>query len=134
MWTCPVCDRKFKNTNQYHICTNKDVGELFMDKSDELVLAFDRIANEVMAWKPNYMGASTNAVVFTNHKAWLIVRPMQKELDVKFYHRDEIDADWIKRRVKYPNKYAYHLRVADECQIDREFMQLLRQGYDYALQ
>ena len=53
MWTCPKCDRKFKTTNQSHMCTTKDIGELFLDGSDELVLAFDRIMTEVMQWEPN---------------------------------------------------------------------------------
>ena len=110
MWTCPVCNRKFKTTNQSHMCTTKDIGELFLDKPDELVLAFDRIMSEVMQWEPNYMGPSTKAVVFTNKKAWLIIRPMRKELDVKFYYHEELESRWVKRH----SKYSWRFRSSHE--------------------
>ena len=133
MWECSKCKRKFKAKNQYHICTNKEVGELFIDRSDEMVLAFDRIMTSVMLWKPNDMGASLHSVVFTNKKAWLIVKPMKHELDVKFYYREHIHSDLVKRYVKYPNKVAHHLRVSREDEITSEFIGLLSMGYTYAM-
>lgn len=133
MWTCPKCERKFKSQNQHHICTTKDIGELFIDKPDDLVLAFDRIMTAVMRWKPNYMGASTHSIVFTNHKAWLIVKPMKKRLDVKFYHREEIESDIIAKRTTYPNKFAYHISISYEEEVTTEFLELLSMGYEYAL-
>lgn len=133
MWTCPTCNRKFKSNNQSHMCTTKDVGELFLDKSDELVLAFDRIMTTVMQWEPNYMGASIHSVVFTNRKAWLIIKPMKKELDVKFYCADKVDSNRIKKYVQYPNKVAHHIRVKEDFEVDGAFIELLRHGYDYAM-
>ena len=115
------------------MCTTRDVGELFLDKSDELVLAFDAIMTTVMGWEPNYMGASIHSVVFTNRKAWLIVKPMKKELDIKFYYPERIDSDQIHRYVAYPNKIAHHLRVKEAYEIDQAVISLLRKGYDYAL-
>ncbi|MEM1136166.1 MAG: DUF5655 domain-containing protein [Bacteroidota bacterium] len=133
MWTCPKCKRKFKSNNQYHICTTKDIGELFLDKSDELVLAFDRVMTEVMVWKPNDLGASIHSVVFTNKKAWLIIKPMKSVLDVKFYYKEIIESDLIAKRTKYPNKFAHHIRVASEEEVTPEIIKLLRMGYEYAL-
>lgn len=43
MWQCPKCKRKFQKNKQSHMCTQKDVGELFVGKSDEMVLAYDDI-------------------------------------------------------------------------------------------
>ncbi|MEM6525414.1 MAG: DUF5655 domain-containing protein [Bacteroidota bacterium] len=128
MWTCPKCNRKFKSSNQHHICTTKDTGELFLDKSDELVVTFDSIMTAVLEWQPNYMGASTKSVVFTNKKAWLIIRPMKKELDVKFYNFERVDSELIKKYAKYPNKYAHHIRVASENEITSGFIDLLKIG------
>lgn len=133
MWTCPTCNRKFKATNQHHMCTTKDIGELFLDKPDDLVLAFDRIMTSVMVWKPNDLGASIHSVVFTNKKAWLIIKPMRKELDVKFYYHEHIHSGLVKKYVKYPNKVAHHLRVSQEDDITSEFLGLLSMGYTYAM-
>ncbi|TRX60574.1 hypothetical protein FNH22_05860 [Fulvivirga sp. M361] len=115
------------------MCTTKDIGELFLGKSDEMVLTFDRIMTEVMLWQPNDLGASIHSVVFTNRKAWLIIKPMKKELDVKFYYSEEIDSPLIKKRTTYPNKFAHHLRVSSELEITAELINLLRMGYDYAM-
>lgn len=116
------------------MCTTKDVGELFINKSDELVLAFDKIMTLVMSWKPNDMGASIHSVVFTNKKAWLIIKPMKSTLDVKFYYQERIDSQVIKKYTAYPNKLAHHIRIASEDEVTREVVELLRNGYDYAMQ
>jgi len=85
MWECPKCERIFKTTNQSHSCTNKTLDDLFENRPDNLILTFDKLLVAVMDWEPNSAGASTNTIVFTNKKAWLIVKPMTKELDLKFY-------------------------------------------------
>ena len=90
MWQCPRCERLFKTSNQSHSCVQQDMGLLFEGKSDQLVIAFDALMTAVLNWEPNHVGASKNAIVFTNKKAWLIVRPMTKELDVKFYYNETI--------------------------------------------
>lgn len=40
MWTCPNCHRNFKTINQSHTCRDEDAGKLFLDRPDELVLAY----------------------------------------------------------------------------------------------
>jgi len=108
------------------------MGELFLDKPDELVLVFDKIMQAVMQWQPNHAGTCKHTVVLTNKRAWLIIKPMKLALDVKFYCKEEIDAELIKTRTKYPNKYAHHIRVCREEDVTSEFLHLLRVGYDYA--
>jgi len=119
--------------NQFHFCETKDVGELFIGKPDELVLAFDTLAQAVMKWTPNSFGPSRHSVVFTGKKAWLIIKPMKNALDVKFYLKERSDSPLVKHIAKYPNKYAHHIRVARESEINKPLLDLLRQGYDYAL-
>lgn len=110
------------------------MGELFLDRSDELVLAFDAIMTAVMQWQPNEMAAAKHSVVFTNKKAWLIVKPMKKELDVKFYVREMIHDPLVRKTTSYGNKHAHHLRVASENQVTSEVVRLLRLGFDYAME
>ena len=134
MWVCEKCNRKFKNTNQHHICTTQDTGVLSLNKPDELVLAFDTLLQLVMEWQPNDVGPSTKSIVFTNKKAWLIVKPMSKQLDLKFYLKEKLVSPYIHKYTKYPNKMAHHIRVGDESQITAPVVALLRQGFDYAME
>ena len=115
------------------MCTTIDIGTLFINKPDSLVLAFDTVMNNVMLWQPNYMGPSTKSIIFTNQKAWLIIRPMKDQLDVKFYHKEKIASELIKKYTVHPNKIAHHLRIRDELDVTPDFMRLLKRGYDYAM-
>lgn len=133
MWTCPKCERVFKTPNQMHSCVNITIDDLFIDRPDHLVLAFDALLNAVMGWEPNHVGASKNTIVFTNKKAWLIVRPMKKELDIKFYHGEPIDDTIFKKITEYRSVYAHHIRIRDEQQLNEHIVELLRKGYDYAM-
>lgn len=133
MWTCPECNRIFKTTNQSHVCVNIDIGELFLDKPDELVLAYNTLCQMVMLWRPNSVGATTKAIVFTSKRAWLIVRPMKQELDLKFYYAEPIPSDLIKRRGMMGKKHAHHLRVKHENEINGELLQLLKMGHEFSL-
>ncbi|MEM1320346.1 MAG: DUF5655 domain-containing protein [Bacteroidota bacterium] len=134
MWTCPRCERRFKTRNQSHMCVTKTLDELFENKPDHLLLAFDRLLTSVIDWEMNTVGASVNTVIFTNKKAWLIVRPMSKELDLKFYYHEPIESDRFKKITHYNKKYAHHIRVREEEEITSEVLELLRMGFDYAMQ
>ncbi len=133
MWTCPSCERLFKTQNQSHSCVEQDLGILFENRSDNLVIAFDSLMTSVLNWEPNSIGASKNTIVFTNKKAWLIVRPMTKELDVKFYYDESLDGDVFKKITFYGGKYAHHIRIKDELEITSEVLDFLKIGFDFAM-
>lgn len=130
---CPKCERQFKVTNQSHMCVDKSIDDIFADVSDPLVIAFDAIFRTVMAWEPITAGASVHTVVFTNKKAWLIIRPMAKSLDVKFYYDEPIDSDAFKKITEYKGKYAHHLRITDESEVTDDILDLLRIGWDFGM-
>ena len=133
MWTCPDCQRKFKTTNQSHTCVNVDIGELFMGKPDDLVLAYDTLYQRVMPWQPNSVGATAKAIVFASKKAWLIVKPMKAELDLKFYYHEPIESDLIKRRGVMGKKHAHHIRINHEDQVGPQLLELLKMGHEFSI-
>lgn len=133
MWTCPRCERRFKNDNQSHYCTTKSIDELFEGKPDELLLAFDKVLIKVFEFGDISIGASVNTVIFTNKKAFLIVRPMSKLLDLKFYSAEEIKSGKLHKVGAYGKKFYHHIRVKNEDEVDDEVVQLLRKGYHHGL-
>jgi len=133
MWKCSTCQRLFKTQNQSHSCVQQDLGIFFENKPDHLVIAFDSLMTSVLSWEPNSVGASKNAIIFTNKKAWLIVRPMKKELDVKFYFDESLDGDVFKKITFWGGKYAHHIRIKDEVEITSEVLDFLKIGFDFAL-
>ena len=129
MWQCPICERMFKSNNQSHMCTTKTIDDLFEGRSDELLLAFDKLLISVIDWEPCTVGPSTNTIVFTKQKAWLIVRPLRKELDIKFYHPTRIKHRYIFKTQDYGRSIAHHIRVSTPEEIDEELLSLLYKGY-----
>jgi len=134
MWTCPNCKREFPIANWRHICNDITIDDLFASKPNCLLLAFDELLMAVMQWEPNTVGAATKAVVFTNKYAWLVVRPMSKELDVKFYYPEPLQSPFLHKIGKpYGSKYPHHIRLRDEGDLKPEMVDLLRKGFDFGL-
>jgi hypothetical protein len=109
------------------------MGELFLGKPDDLVLAFDVILQETGGWGEMTVGTAKNCIVFTSCKAWLILRPMTKELDVKFYYSEIIPSERVRKTTAYGKKYAHHIRVRSEREVDEELFDLLRKGHEFSL-
>ncbi len=130
MWICPTCQRSFKSNNQSHMCSTKSIDDIFEGKPENLILAFDQVLVGVIDWEPCTVGASTNTIVFTKEKAWLIIRPMSKLIDIKFYHPTKIDHRLVQKTTHYGNKFAHHIRISDESEVTTELLNLLRIGYD----
>lgn len=133
MWTCSKCNRKFKVNNQSHWCGTVSIDDLFYGKPDDLVLAFDTLLMTIEKWEPFAMGTSVKTIVFTNKKAWLILKPMTKEIDLKIYLSEPFDSPLVKRITDYKNKFAHHIRLQNEHQISKELLDLLKKGFDYAM-
>ncbi len=108
--------------------------DIFAEAPDHLLLAFDRILQHVMVWEPCTVGPARKSVVFANKAAWLIIKPMSKQLDVKFYYGSPIDHAKVKRITEYRGKYAHHIRVSNEEEITTEVLELLKMGYDFAME
>ena len=133
MWTCPNCERLFKTTNQSHSCVNKTIDDLFVGRPDHLVLAFDKIMTSVLQWEPNSLGPSKNAVVFTNKKAWLILKPMTRELDLKFYYSEPLESPVLKKVATWGKKIAHHIRIINEDEVTDEVLRLLGKGFAFGM-
>lgn len=67
----------------------------------------------------------------TNQTHSLIVKPMSKELDLKFYQSDSIQSLYIKRSSFWGKKWAHQIRIKDAVQIDEELLRLLKMGFDF---
>jgi len=132
MWTCPKCDRNFKGTNQSHMCTSKTIDDIFEGKPIDLALAFDELLINVIDWEPCSVGNSVKAIIFAKEKAWLIVKPMSKQLDIKFYLTETLQHPLVVKNSTFGNKTAHHIRIKSAEEVTPELIALLRIGYDAA--
>src|ERR1700744_3290056 len=110
-WTCPNCDRELKAPNQMHYCARVSVDSLFAGRDKELVFVFDKILAEVADWDGVLVSTTPHCIVFVHHYTFLVIRPMQKSLDVKFYSETMLQGSPIIKSSGRAGKFENHIRV-----------------------
>lgn len=136
MWNCPKCQRSFRITNQSHMCTSTTIEDIFAGKPDDVQLAFDDVLLAVMDWHPNTVGAAAKAIVFTNRRAWLIVRPMSKLLELSFYTDGILTGPMIHKsgpNIKSKTVFRHSIRLSGPGELSPEVVDLLRLGFDFGM-
>ena len=134
MWSCPVCKRKFNKEDQRHTCSTKDVGELFINRSDELILLYDALASVIGNWDNVEIRAATHSVVFSVGRAFLVLKPMKDQLDLKIYLNEEMESELFFKVNKYYGRFQCQIRLQNEWQMTDEFLDLVGLSYNEALQ
>ena len=111
-WTCPKCDRELPWAEYRHYCARVSLDSLFEGRSPELVLVFDKILAEVADWDGVLIGVTPNCIVFTRRVGFLIIRPMKKELDLKFYSKAVHPEKPVVKSIASGKKFANHIRIS----------------------
>lgn len=128
-WTCPVCERELKNPNQWHNCVKVSIDSLFENKHEELPLVFDHILSELIEWPDVIVSASQNCIVFVHNKTFLIIRPMKKNLDLKFYTSAEQSEAPVIKSTAYRGKFENHIRISRLEDLNQTIFMLIKQSY-----
>ena len=129
MWTCPKCERDLKNPNQWHNCVKVSIDSLFEGKAEELVLVFDKLLSEIIDWENVAVSATQNCIVFVHNQTFLIIRPMKKQLDLKFYSEKEQEEFPIFKSIFYSGKYENHIRLSSLSDLTPAVYSYLKQSY-----
>lgn len=126
---CPSCKRTLRSPNAWHYCKEVKIDDLFVNKSDSIILAFDRLLQTVAEWHDVEISATKNCVVFVNNKTFLVVKPMTKCLEIKFYASKHIDDDDLHKCNVWGSKYEGIIRVQNENDIKIKYFQYFRNSY-----
>jgi len=128
-WVCPKCERELLKEGQTHYCARVSVDSLFEGRPAELVLVFDKILAEVADWPDVLVSTTPNCIVFVHRKTFLVIRPMQKVLDVKFYDEKPINGDQIINSILYGGKYATNVRLKSVDDLTPQLFKFIHQSY-----
>lgn len=130
MWTCPKCERDLKNPNQWHNCVKVSIDSLFEGKAAELVFVFDRLLSEIIDWENVVVSATQNCIVFVHHQTFLIIKPMRKELDLKFYSATMLENELVVKSIPYSGRFENHIRVAKLDDLTQAVFSFIKQSYN----
>jgi hypothetical protein len=129
-WTCLKCDRELPWPEYRHYCARVSLDSLFEGRSSELVLVFDKILAEVADWEKVLVGVTPNCIVFTRRVGFLIIRPMKKELDIKFYSAVAHPEKPVTKSIASGKKFENHIRVATVDDLRPGLFKYIRESYD----
>lgn len=128
-WTCPKCERELRNHNQWHHCAKVSIDSLFEGKATELVFVFDRLLSEIIDWENVAVSATKNCIVFVRHQTFLIIRPMKKQLDIKFYSAEILTHDLVLKSTFYSGKFENHSRVTTLDELTPTIFNFIKKSY-----
>jgi Domain of unknown function (DUF5655) len=129
MYTCPKCERELRNPKQWHNCVKVNIDSLFEGKAEELVFVFDKLLAEIVDWNSVAVSATQNCIVFVHNQTFLIIRPMKKELDLKFYSATQQEEEPIFKSLPYSGKFENHIRVAKLEDLTQNVYAFIKQSY-----
>jgi hypothetical protein len=128
-WTCPNCDRELKVPNQMHYCAKVSVDSLFAGRDKELVFVFDKILAEVAGWDGVLVSTTPHCIVFVHRYTFLVIRPMQKALDVKFYSEAMLQGSPIIKSSGRAGKFENHIRITKLDDLTQQLFGYLKQSW-----
>jgi hypothetical protein len=129
-WKCPQCDRTLKNANQWHCCINQDIDNLFIGKSNELMFAFDKILSTVVDFENVEISATKNCVVFFKTQTFLVIKPMKKELNIKFYLSEPQNIYPIYKVALYGKQHEHHIRLSTMEEVNSQLFYFIKQSHN----
>jgi hypothetical protein len=128
-WICPKCERELRNENQWHNCVKVSIDSLFAGKKEELILVFDKLLAVIADWDDLTMGATQNCIVFVHHQTFLIIKPMTKALNLKFYSATQQEGLPIIKSTAYSGRFENHIGVADVSDLTPAVFSYIRASY-----
>lgn len=129
-WTCPTCERTLRSPNAWHDCVKVDIDSLFAGKKAELIFLFDKLLIELVEWPGVEISATRNCIVCIRKQTFLVIRPMKKELNLKFYLGEKHEDYPVSKITDLGNKWESHIRIREEKDLTTEVYRLLRKSYD----
>jgi Domain of unknown function (DUF5655) len=127
--SCPACKRILRNPKTYHYCKQVNIDDLFQNKSDEILLVFDRLLQIVGEWVDVEISGTKNCVVFVKNKTFLVVKPMTKCLEIKFYASEYIEDEELYKCQLWNSKYEGIVRIKDETELKTKYFNYFKNSY-----
>lgn len=129
-YICPKCERELVNESQSHYCAKVSLDDLFKGKNDELMLLFDKLLAEVADWPDVLVGTTPNCITFVHRQTFFVIRPMQKQLDLKFYSTKLIEAPPIIKSIALAGRYQNNIRLSNVNELRPQLFGWIRESYD----
>lgn len=130
MWTCPVCNRNFRNKNQWHSCANKPVEDHFKTSPPALFELYKDIVDYIDSLGPYEESSIKTCINFRAGATFLSCKVKRDYLELEFQLPYLYDGFPMKKVVRVSaNRFFYVLAIDPFHGIDQQLKGWLRDAY-----
>ena len=131
MWTCPKCQRQFKNANQWHGCRQIKLTDLLHKRSKRIndlyallhsQFSFNNFRREVIP---------PDVIVYKSKSTFLVVKLKTKWIDIEFFLDYYLDQPTVKKWLRTSKRrYAYIISIDEHNDITSELLNWINYSYN----
>ena len=129
-WTCPVCQKTYEKTNQYHICETNTIETLFRE-DEKLIQIYEVLLERMKPWGDYNIRISKKSITLVTRAGFLLVYPRKESVELRFFlARIHEDHPVFKVMPRTKTKFVHYTRLYEEEDIDLFLLDLLKEAYD----
>ncbi len=132
MWTCPECNRTFRNTNQVHTCRLVTKESLLAKRSQHINELYEALLHELKKFGEFREEAVPPDVLFLKTKStFLMVKLKTKWIDVEFFLEKLEDVPPVKKYLQTSKRRVVHVVSIDSLEdIDDQLIDWMHRSYE----
>lgn len=131
MWFCPVCNRKFKNTNQEHSCLLRPLEEHFSGKPEELEHIIRTILQHVNTFGYIQISSLKHAILIASQTTFLALKVKKDRVEIEFVLGEVREGFPVYKVVRVSkNRVAHFVAVGSLEEVDDYLLGLIREAYE----
>jgi hypothetical protein len=134
MWTCPLCNQQFVNTNQVHSCNDQALGDFLNGKSAHTVGLFYHLVNEFQQIGEVTVHPLKSMISFAARTRFAYVIQLGKNfVDVVFPFKQPYNDNLCFNKIKPvpgSDDFNHHLRLYFPEDINDEVRLYMKMAFD----
>ncbi|ASU36243.1 DUF5655 domain-containing protein [Mucilaginibacter xinganensis] len=133
MWTCPLCNQEFINTNQVHSCREKQLTDFLNGKSEHTIALFNHLVGEFQKIGEVRLHPAKSMISFASRKRFAYVIQLGKNfIDVVFPFKQTYDDNLCFNKIKPvtgSSDFNHHFRMYLPEDINDEVRMYMQLAY-----
>lgn len=130
-WTCPNCEKEFKNRGQAHSCATLDVAQHLSTKSPRVKETFDCLLRRVEPFGQVTINPVKTSIQFKSSATFLSVVLKKDHLIVHFFLSTETDRPPIFKSIRVSKNRVVHFAVLEGPRdVSARLVKWLKESYD----
>ena len=136
MWTCPLCNQRFVNTNQTHSCGDKVLADFLKGKSEHTLSLFWHFVEQYQQLGNVTIHPTKSMIAFAGRTRIAYVTRLGKDfVDIVFPFTQEYPDNLCFHKIaKVPGsqQYNHHFRMCSREDVNEEVLGFMKLAYDTA--